>query len=290
MYGFTYGSEIEAADWDTRVELPMGSTVDTQDYTVANSNGLGNDNTKVLNPFGGEVNVVKAGSIEAAVSEMMGVYRAITPYTLNYTCNLHLHVGIPGLMENLNSLKNFASYIYKHQDILYGEILPPIPEPKKTDKAARKRYNKRKQSHRRSLTKKIYDKQMVARSVQEFKDATDPKIHGRWVISRPGVNMNSLWDNGTIEFRHWPACDDKEKLLWAYKWCAEFCHQAMINGLSPRGILANMGGKFIMEEFQPFDHEIDKVFQKTKFGDNTRKVIAKYYKENGFEGIGTLPR
>ena len=48
---WTYGSELELADLDTRKILPEGNKWDYKDGSIANSNGLANDPKKEFNIF-----------------------------------------------------------------------------------------------------------------------------------------------------------------------------------------------------------------------------------------------
>ena len=283
MNKWTYGSEIEAADWDTRVELPEGSTLDMKDYTIANSNGLGNDNKKILNVFGGEVNTKVTKSVDDQVDVIMDVYSAITPYSFNYTCNFHIHIGLEGLTDDLEKMKKINHYIYKYQDMLFDDILPPIPEPDKSDKPAYRRFKKRQRSHRRRISPRMYKERMEATTVEEFF-----AVNRIWK-QRPGVNINALEKHGTVEFRHFPPTDDPEVIRDCIIWCQSFLTCALDTPeITPRQLWDILEPKF--PEFKPFDHKIDEVFQKTQLDHeyNSRKDVEAYYKENGYEDLGIM--
>ncbi len=281
---WTYGSEIEAADWDTRKELPEGSSLDMLDYTIANSSGLANCPKKVYNVYGGEVNTRVANSPEDAVAAMSEVYQAISPYTFNYTCNLHLHVGVPDLKDDLVSLKRLVDYIYKHQRELYDEVLPAIPRPDKSDKPATLRFRQRNKSHRHTISDTIYQEKMSATTVEEFRAAhgvykNDGKFAAFNAI-RPGVNTNSLWKSGTVEFRHFNASDDPATLLWGFNWCKEFINCALNRPeVSPKMLLEELGGVFHMGDFLPFDHKVDEIFKYTHFDKTSKKQRTERYNE-----------
>ena len=291
---WTFGSEIEAADWDTRKSLPEGCVLDLLDYTIANSNGLANDPKKKINVFGGELSPRVSSSPEEAVEAMIEAYNSIYPYSLNYTCNLHMHVGVPGLIEDLESMKKLVDYIYNNQVELFEEVLPAIPRPDKSDKPAMLRFRQRNKSHRHKITETIHREKMEATTIDEFEMAHKPYKNGSFAAAnaiRPGVNTNSLFKHGTIEFRHFPGDDNPETLLWCFTWCMEFLNCALNRPeVSPKMLLEELGGEFKMAEFRPFDHEIDKVFKATHFDKHSRKKIQEYYKENGYEDFSSLPR
>ena len=282
---FTYGAEIEAADWDTRVTLPEGSTVDMLDYTIANSNGLANDPRKQMNVFGGEVNLKPCDSIVEAVNEMMRVYSAMGNYAFNYTCNLHIHIGVAGLADDLEALKRLNDYIY-NTDL--DSLLPAIPKPDKSDKSAMGRFRQRKKSHRHTISETIYNERMVANTVEEFKATHGVYKNGGFAAFnaiRPGINMNALFKHGTIEFRCFPACDNPVQLSYIFRWCDNFINCALSGNEKRFSFKEEM-----FPEWMPFDPEMDKVFKATHYDKNSRKAIAKYYEENGYENIGSLPR
>ena len=291
MNNYTYGSEIEAADWDTRKELPEGSTLDKLDYTIVNSSGLANCPKKQMNVYGGEVNTRVADSPEDAVDAMMDVYNAIAPYTFNYTCNLHIHVGIPDLANDLDALKRVIQYIRKHERELYDEVLPAIPRPDKADKPAMKRFRQRNKSHRHTISETIYQEKMAATTVEEFRAAHGVYKNGKFAAFnaiRCGVNTNSLWKSGTVEFRHFTASDDPAQLLWCFEWCKHFLDCALNRPeVSPLMLLEELGGVFNMAEFPPFDHKMDEIFQLTHFDKSSRKVREERYTQLLNDGVIT---
>ena len=290
MNQFTYGSEIEAADWDTRLVLPEGCNLDTLDYTIANSSGLANDPTHTDVLFGGEVNVRISNSIQEAVDAMMEVYQSIAPYTINYTCNLHIHVGVPGLSEDLTKLKQLTDYIYQNQDDLFNKVLPDIPQPDKADKPAMRRARQRKVSHRSKMLDKIYAGRMAATTLKEFKQAhSTQQPLGFTAINarRSGVNMNSLFKHGTVEFRHFTGCDDPQTLLWCFKWCQAFMFCALNNPHIGVLEIAKRTGGVNFPEWKPFLHNVDEIFQQTHCDRVSKKVRKAKYEELLSTGVLT---
>ncbi len=141
---FTYGSELELADVDTRILLPEGSKWDYKDGSIANSNGLANDPKKEFNLYGGEINVKPTSSIEEQIEEIEKVFEVLKNnggYTINFSCNLHIHIGVPGLSKDLEYLKKLQSYIRKYDTIIFDHV-DPIPKEKKDNYKNEEDYKK----------------------------------------------------------------------------------------------------------------------------------------------------
>ena len=62
---FDYGTELELADVDTKITLPEGNEWNSQETDITNTNGIGNDPWKILNRYGGEINVKPTATIDS---------------------------------------------------------------------------------------------------------------------------------------------------------------------------------------------------------------------------------
>src|SRR5271154_6972013 len=83
---WTYGCEFEFSDWDRARALPLGMQLDTQDFTMVNSNGIAVDPTGRYYDRGGEI--CSRPSISPA--EQAAQLRRILPWrpSINYRSNL----------------------------------------------------------------------------------------------------------------------------------------------------------------------------------------------------------
>jgi len=286
---FTYGVELELADIDTRVELPEGNKWDYNDGTIVNSSGLANDPTKKYVKYGGEINTKPTNTIDEQINEIKKIYDLFgEQLTINYTSNLHIHIHVPGLSNNLDALKKLQRYISKYDTWVY-ENIDPIPQPDKkltSDeyKAAKKRAIRRKKSHHWRLPKFAYDKMLNSKTIQEFYEAHAPlnKKTGKphWgAVCRTGVNLMQLFnETDTIEFRHFTCSYDLFEVKCAIEWCKCFVDAALNTNETPIDILKN-NIQFKFPKFQPFNYELDKIFQKTHFLKNSRKVAIENIEE-----------
>ncbi len=261
--GWTYGCEHEFADWDRRIELPEGFGTDPE-KTIVNSNGIA---WSPEWPAGGEVNTPSSPSPETQCVFLEEVLKMHPDCAVNYRCNLHVHVRIPGLKDDLTRLKTLAGF----NRFWLPELLPliePIPEPTRADypkedayRGARKRFNRRKVSHHTVLGEKRTDAQMHARTLKAFFEAEVPRTkktdRPMWhAQARTAVNTRQLRQTDTLEFRHFPGTLDGEEVLTAVEWCEDYLLCAF-NGWDP---VAKFNADYASRpwpKFEPYDHWLE---------------------------------
>lgn len=227
----TFGAELELADIDTRLGLPPGGFGwDEKDFSMVNSNGIAVDPLRRLYPYGGEVLTPPATTVSDLVEKFQVVmehFAAGPPPVVNYRSNLHVHVRIPRLAEDLGSLIDFQSYIHE----VLPPVLPtlvPIPEPPPgAPPGARQRFRRRHRSHRTFLTPARLEHQLNAPTVEEFfrREVPATKAEGRpmWhAQARVAVNLRQLLQTDTVEFRHFPGTTCVEEFRAAVEWCRNF--------------------------------------------------------------------
>lgn len=282
---FTFGSELELADVDTRLELPEGSNWDRKDYTIANSCGVCNDPKKEITVYGGEINVKPTDSVESQVIEIFKIYNALGDRkSVNHTTNFHIHVGVKGLGGDIESLKRVAEYIYKYQSDIFN-ITEDLVKPERLDfdnedvyKGAKKRFNRRKISHQNHLSEKVYNLLMEATTPEEFYEAHAPlssdgskRLFG--LTTRHGINLMQLFnETDTIEFRHFSMSFDLNEVMSCVLWCEEIVDAMLNTGISPKEILGKHDF-MTFPKFVDYDYDIDKIFKLTTTGKLSRVEV-----------------
>jgi len=272
--GWTFGAELELSDWPRHEPLPVrGMGIDVRDVTMVNSDGVAVDPTGKLYALGGEIQTAPTSTPEGQAAQLMDIMRKWPQTKVNYRSNLHVHVRVPGLRENLPLLKKLQSYAHRW----LPEILPliePIPEPVSPsswpDKAeyagARKRWARRRVSHQKLLSAERLKLQLTARSPEEFLDLEymdhqtgrlHPAIHPRLCF-----NLRQLWETDTIEFRHFPGTINPEELRAAVTWCSEFLVMAM-SDTNPMDYAAYVGDARVLPRFEDYDHWLETGYQMT---------------------------
>jgi len=282
--GFTYGVELEIADVDTRVELPEGCIWDRKDYTIGNTCGVCNDPKKEFIIFGGEINTKPTKTVMEQVDLIADIYdRLGDRKSINHTCNLHIHVGVDGLRNDLEALKKLATYVFKYQKEAFSiveDLIPPKREEFDTDeeyKGAKKRYNRRKISHQKQLSKKVYDKMMLATNIDEFFESFAPVGEDGTVywgtVTRCGINFLQMYkETPTVEFRHFPMTFDKSEIYSSIMWCSLFMDAALNTGRSPKEIIAD-NYWMVFPEFAKYNHKIQQIMSLTSVGKHSRNQV-----------------
>lgn len=285
---FSYGCELEFADVDRFVELPPGCAFDGKDHTVVNSSGIATDPKAQTCKQGGEINVRPTDTIDEQLQVIEQVINCFgQQITVNYRCNLHVHVRVPGLRDDLAACKQLATYIRNHERDVY-RLIEPIPKPtpeqypdKASMEGALKRYKRRHRSHQYRVSDNVYQAMMRASTVQEFYNAHAPwsekkQQHCFHLKPRAGINLRPLWEthHNTIEFRHFPGTLDMLEYKSCLTWCSLFLDAALNSpNTTPQQILDNNPWmKF--PKFQPYQHDLETTYLLTSYDHCTRAQIV----------------
>jgi hypothetical protein len=278
---WTFGCEHEWVDWDRRVPLPEGWGIDRNDVTMVNSSGIAVDPKGVVWYRGGELNsppthaAYDQGVLVSDLKEwfkLRGTHPAV-----NYRSNLHVHVRVPRLRDDLVALKRLATFGYVNLPTLLNAI-EPIPRPigDETDpvfQGTLRRYRRRLVSHHTVVTGKRLELQLKATTTDEFFAAECPR--GRqgaplWHLApRHAVNLRHLREGtDTVEFRHFPGTLDETEVEQACKWCKRYLQVAL--ELDPVAGMVQLDKDWNQSfsrapwpRFEEYDHELEKRYRLT---------------------------
>jgi hypothetical protein len=273
---WTYGAELEYGDLYRSKVLNDGCKWDVRDFTMVNSNGIAVDPKGKLYPFGGEINTRPTDTIDEQVALFEKLMRFYPEAHCNYRSNLHIHVGIPGLHEDLATLKKIQTYVDEELR-WYIDTLEYIPKPVVEDypwegsfEGAMKRFHRRQRSHHTFIPKMRVATQMHAKSVHEFLEAEVPRAGDGAVMwhaqPRAAVNLRQLRETKTIEFRHFPGTLDPEEFKAALTWCKEFLHAAINTGEQVFYLGTRLGvqtGALKLPTFRPYVHWMELRYRAT---------------------------
>lgn len=294
---FSYGCELEFADVDRFAKLPSGCAFDGKDHTVVNSNGVATDPRAETSVVGGEINVKPTNTIDEQVEVIDQVIRSFDAITVNYRCNLHIHVRVPGLKEDLDACKRLAKYIRANEKDAF-RIIEPIPKPTAAEypdqealAGAMKRYKRRHRSHQYSVSENVYQAMLAATTTQEFYNAHAPYSAKKQqycfhLKPRAAINLRPLWETGhnTIEFRHFPGTLDLNCYRSCLTWCKLFLDAALNDGPTAQEIFdANPWMTF--PKFEPYQHHLEKIYQLTSYDHHNREQIIKNIQQLKSQGI-----
>jgi len=277
----TYGMELEFGDINRNGTLPQGLSWNAKDYSIVSSTGIANDPKGLLYGKGAEINSDPTATIDEQLDFFESLLAANLGPQLNHRTNLHLHVRVPGLSQDLNALKTLLGYIDANQAAIYEAIEPiPVPFPQDYEsveafRGAQKRYKRRKVSHQYAVPKARVERAMEARTVAEFFAAHAPvQANGQpaWgLTTRAGINLLQLKETDTVEFRHFTNTLDLAKLRCCFEWVATFI-PAALDGASVGELLS--ASNYDFPQFVPYDHAMEVGYGYTNFDKNSRKVVA----------------
>jgi hypothetical protein len=274
----TLGCEYEFGDvW--RTDLPQGLTWNEKDYSIVSSTGIANDPRGKVYQKGGEINTIPTGTVEQQLEMFEQLLRAHPEAAINHRTNLHLHVRIPGLSQDLPSLKKLLSYVESNQGEIYRQI-EPIPVPLREEfvseesfKGALKRWKRRKVSHQHRVPTDRVERALRASSVGEFLAAHAPiGKNGKpaWgLTTRAGINLLQLKETDTVEFRHFTNTLSPFLLESCFVWAKNFIPMALDNASVPELLSAH---DYQFPKFAPYNHAMELGYQYTNFDKNSRKV------------------
>lgn len=291
----TVGVELEWADVNRRDELPshLGKWSE-EDYSIVNSDGHANCPHGCCWQWGGEINTrptataQEQGDICAELAEHLGA-RGPAP-TINYKCNLHVHVRHPLFQRMLDGdvglLISFASRLREAEDFVYSAVEPIVkpteaefPDPLEL-RGAMKRYRRNLTSHHYRLPDARWTELVHAGVPDGVRLAHAPPTAagGRafHVAPRPGMNLRSLWKHGTLELRHFPGTADPVEVTSACRWGMLFVEEMMRLAQSADSILVRSGeaaarriykdfGPWRFPQFRRYDHALQLGFDATKW-------------------------
>jgi len=280
---FTYGVELEYGDSYRFNELPVGAKWNDKDNTCVSTTGIANDPLGLLYKYGGEINTKPTDTIQEQIDHIAEINAMLKPApVVNYRSNLHIHVRVPGLKDDLESCKKLLRYIDEFQQLAF-DIVETIPVPSKSMLAPEvyewelKRMKRRHKSHQYKLPESRMNAMLNAKTTQEFYEEHAPLTEkGRmWFFSpRAGINLRQMWEEtNTIEFRHFPGTLDMTEMESCIRWCREFLDAALNTEKTPTEIFWETSYKF--PKFQPYEFETEQIYQWTNFDANSRKVVEK---------------
>lgn len=276
----TYGAEYEFGDiWLT--DLPDGLSWNAKDYSIVSSTGIANDPKGKAYRRGGEINSKPTMTVMEQFEMFLKLLKSHPEAAINHRTNLHLHVRIPGLSEDLPALKKLLAYIDTNQEEIYAAI-EPIPVPNRADyvdeesyKGALKRYKRRKVSHQYKVPKERVSKALAANTVGEFLAAHAPVTASgqpAWgLTTRAGMNLLQLKETDTVEFRHFTNTLNIDELLSCFIWVQNFIPMALDN--APVAELMEVC-ECNFPKFAPYDHNMELGYLYTNFDKNPRRVAV----------------
>jgi hypothetical protein len=282
---FSYGVELEYGNCWRGIQLTDGAKWNCLDNTCVNSTGIANDPQGKIYEYGGEINTRPTNTISEQIEHIQLINKTLIDGgpepIVNYRSNLHIHIRVPGLNEDLESCKKLLQYIKNYQQVAF-DIVESIPTPDRNKlspeiyKWAVIRQKRRYKSHQYKLPKARVEAMLASKTTKEFFEEHAPLSEkGRmWYFSpRAGINLRQMWEGtNTVEFRHFPGTLNLIEIESCLRWCRNFLDTALNNEeLTPRDIYYN--SKYTFPKFEEYEYETEQVYQWTNFDGNSRSTV-----------------
>lgn len=211
----TFGAELEVADWNRRIKIPRElGVIDKNDISICNSDGHG------VNPysedgFGGEINTVVANSPSELADIIMRIFDTIKPYSINYSCWLHIHVGLNKELS-LDELKELLKRVHLANQWIPLTNLTPVKkiDSNVIDSESIEMLIRRNLTRQSRMTDEEYCLAMNSTTKENFWKQFERKRHL--------INMRSLREHNTVEFRFFYMSNIRDEILNAIEFCRDF--------------------------------------------------------------------
>lgn len=294
---FTYGFEIEWGDIDRKMEIPeeLGSweycETDIINLTPP-YRGLGSDPKGINPPVGGEINMRPTKTWQEQVDNIMKVHdlfveRGTIP-TAGCVNHGHLHIHVPGLIEDIDALKRMMLYIKDNQHITMDRVYQFSVRPGMDQTKTAKTYLKH--DGGRIAADWLLDN--LATVPVDFEDWLRVHCCGKDAVtrSRPfryGIHTYALKNSKTIEFRCFRSSTDRREIEDSFEFATMFMDAALNGGPDVQEILLSKDWKF-----PPFtyDQEMYLAWEETKYERTDRNLENEEAERLGLTVLGKQRR
>ena len=128
---FQYGTELEFGDIPKQEGI-IPSELGSFEYCEGDIINLDPSRHGAAHPkgdWGGEINTVPSLSVDEQVDKIMSIIDLFEDMdcsgpTISHRAHTHIHVHIPGLIEDLDMLKRVTQYVYDNQEDFLSEVYP----------------------------------------------------------------------------------------------------------------------------------------------------------------------
>jgi hypothetical protein len=276
---FTYGYEIEWGDIDRNFKVPeeLGSW-EYCETDIVNLRepyrGLGSDPKGLNPPVGGEINTRPTKTWQQQVDNIMKLRDMFIEHGTAPTSGIvnhgHLHIHVPGLIDDIEALKRLMVYIKHNQHVTMEKVYQFRIEPGMELTKTAKTYLK----HDGGRIAPDWLLDNLATLPVDFEDwlrihccGKDAKVRSR--PFRYGIHTYALKNSRTVEFRCFRSTTDRRELSDCFEFATVFIDAALNGGPSVTEILASREWKF-----PPFDYDQEMYlgWERSKYGHADRNL------------------
>lgn len=281
---FTWGYELELGDvLRTRKIPPELGSWEYAETDICNIHepyrGLASDPLGIQPPLGGEINIRPTRTVLQATQRVMDTINWFKEQgdepSAACTNVGHVHVHIPGLMEDIEGLKALTRYIINNQQTAISACWQYKEHP--LMKKAKSACTYMKWDGGRPMPDWMGEN--ICRLANNFEDFIRIQCCGKDGVSRGrpfryAINTYCLKHTKTIEFRLFRASLKMKEILSSMQFVNEFMNAALNTGEPIASILSR--NSFTFPPFE-YDHDLYCSWEKTKWHKERGKKERKYY-------------
>ena len=237
---FTYGMEIEWGDIPRSFDIP--EHLGTWEYSERDIINLREPHENVCAdplgenpPFGGEINTKPTRTWEEQVDryfELKQLFEVMghNP-TVSTTCHTHIHCRVPGLRDDIDSLKSLTRYIQRNQAVAVDRVYGFYETHEMKYVKGSKMYLK----YDGGRLMPDYIANNILNLATDFDSFIKMHAAGKDGVSmgrpfRYAINMYALKHIDTIEFRFFRGTLDREELESCFRFVTDFLDAALNDG------------------------------------------------------------
>lgn len=281
---FTWGYELELGDIcrDSTVPPHLGSW-EYAETDICNIHppyrGRASDPLGIQPPVGGEINMLPTKTTEelvARIAETINWFTAQGDSPSAGCTNVgHVHVHVPGLIEDSEALKKLTQYIIDNQKYAISSCWAYEEHPLMAKTKTARTYMK----WDGGRTMPDWMGWNIINMAENFEDFIRIQCCGKDGTSRGrpfryAINTYCLKHTKTVEFRLFRASLNPNEIRSSLEFVKEFMNAALTTGESVRSILARRN--FTFPPFK-YDHELYLGWENSKWDKSRGKKERKYY-------------
>lgn len=205
----------------------------------------------------GEINSKPTDTIEQQITHLKDIWKSLDKIVFNHTTHLHLHIGIPGINEDLKALQTLQKWCFKHQEYLISLFEKDVINAGGKGKSLSRERKLRIQRFNEGKVQRGQD----AKTLEEFyKSNFSLNRKGEqinYTFNRQFINIFQLWQTNTIEFRPFSQTDDLKSIKEAFEFC-DACIEYAFKDKNPDF------NDFKLPVGVPFNEEIEEIGNSVK--------------------------
>lgn len=263
---WTWGLELEWGDVDRRLNIPPGlgswSMWETEVLNLrAPYAGIACDPLGVNPPFGGEINTKPSVGWEGQLDKFEGLVEffgdAGCAPTITCLQGIHIHVHVPGLREDLPTLKRMAEYVRRNQEDYIQAVHGYFSDARIRACKATRTMSRSAKKIPEWMLDNLQRTESVEHFMKVFRSGKDGwKIDANTTMpQRHSVNIYNLSKIDTLEYRAPRSTLDVTQLRDLLSFHQRMTEASLRDGQSVADLLKSQEWSFPLFRFQPAHYQ-----------------------------------